>query len=279
MSGEQKEALENQRGRIDMKKDEIVYRGAKKTRDMPCRGQGRSKGEGSRSWWEKMLLEGRTSPQRSQGRRNCRKVRVLCNNGDQTVGKHKKDWGSALELGTFGCTQVWATDYPGSLTIKWFSKVQPFFCPLWSWRFTLWEVTMVTSTGHCVEVAICAQREEHMPRIPPVPGNFSLSRCCSLPCSLKCELQTRPCPKVIETRFEMKNTQLSFFILFLTIKLLRQQEWDLCVHCKQFAYDIIHKSNYVLHKPKSQTTYICNSAPTEHESPSLQLYQDRKKNI
>lgn len=35
MSGEKKEALENQHGKIDMKKDEIVFRGSKKAQDIP----------------------------------------------------------------------------------------------------------------------------------------------------------------------------------------------------------------------------------------------------
>lgn len=67
---------------------------------------------------------------------------------------------------------------------------------------------MATSTGRCLEVTVCAQM---CPSLASVPGNFSQSRCCSVPCTLKCELQTCPCPEVIATRFQMKNTHAFIF--------------------------------------------------------------------
>lgn len=105
-------------------------------------------------------------------------------------GEHKKVWGS-----TYNLAILVAHRYGQQIILApWQSNgLAKFGLP--SAHFTLWEVAMVTSTGRCVEVTICDQRWEHMLSIPPVPGTFSLSRCCSLPLFTEVWAADPPMPK------------------------------------------------------------------------------------
>lgn len=74
-----------------MKKDETVYRGAKKTQDMPLYGPGEEQRRRKQELVGKDVVE-RTNPSSTKPRREeLPEGESAVHNRHQTVGKHKKD--------------------------------------------------------------------------------------------------------------------------------------------------------------------------------------------